>query len=183
MAAAAAGVAGVVGVAGPAGATGTVPAAGSPPTGTLADATRAPALQTTLQLPPPAVPSASGAQLATPATSNPAPLKENYVPRLEKVGLWAEIMRLLNQIADHASSLIHNVTNNMCEVANSVTAGFLAGKRIFYSGRNSFNIRCSAATLQLNSSGQFQRRVHKKMQGASPGKLPLTCTYVHPWLN
>lgn len=107
-----------------------------------------------------------------PSTSTGVQAEENYVPRLQKSGLWNEIMVYLNRLADNANSLIHNVNNNMCEVANGVTAKFLNGKRIMYSGRNSFNIRCSAAALSLNTSGQLQRVVHKTMQnGSSPGKL------------
>ncbi|XP_034233027.1 uncharacterized protein LOC117640566 [Thrips palmi] len=79
-------------------------------------------------------------------------------------------MRHLNVMADHANSLIHNVSTNICEIANSQTAKFIAGKRIFYSARASFTRRVGASTLAMNTSGNFRKVVHKKLQnGTSPG--------------
>jgi hypothetical protein len=74
-------------------------------------------------------------------------------------------------MADHADSLIHNVNNNVCEVANSITAKFISGKRIFYSRRTSFSTRCGAAALAMNTSGRFRQVLHKTLRnGLSPGK-------------
>ncbi|KAK3909714.1 E3 ubiquitin-protein ligase bre1 [Frankliniella fusca] len=112
---------------------------------------------------PPAGPSTSSAHAGT------SP-EENWVKRLEKAGVWKEIMSFLNKMADRSCSLIHNVNNNICEIANSVTTKFIAGKRIFYSGRDSFNTRCGTAALAMNTSGQFRRVIQKHMQdGESPG--------------
>lgn len=114
----------------------------------------------------PAVPAA--AQSQEEAAPDEAVL--NWVPRLQKSGLWTKLMSNLDTMANRANSLIENVNNNMCEVANSVVAKFIAGKRVFYSSRASFNVRCAAATLAMNTSGDFRRIVHKKLQnGKSPG--------------
>ncbi len=80
-------------------------------------------------------------------------------------------MENLDTMANHAHSLICNVNNNQCEVTNSQVAKFIAGKRVFYSHRMSFNLRCAAATVAMNTSGAFRDVVHKKLQmGQSPGK-------------
>ncbi|XP_052120605.1 uncharacterized protein LOC127748927 [Frankliniella occidentalis] len=123
---------------------------------------------------PPAAPAApAAAQSQEEAAPDEAVL--NWVPRLQKSGLWTKLMSNLDTMANRANSLIENVNNNMCEVANSVVAKFIAGKRVFYSSRASFNVRCAAATLAMNTSGDFRRIVHKKLQnGQSPGKFTAT---------
>ncbi|KAJ1520495.1 hypothetical protein ONE63_003621 [Megalurothrips usitatus] len=95
---------------------------------------------------------------------------ENYPERLRKAGLWHHIMLILNRMADKAGSLIYNVNNNPCEVFNGKIARNIGGKRVFLSRRRSFKTRCLAAAIDLNTSGQLQRTVHKKMHGASPGE-------------
>ncbi|KAK3926636.1 Putative pre-16S rRNA nuclease [Frankliniella fusca] len=96
----------------------------------------------------------------------------NWVPRLQKSGLWGKLQEHLETMAKHARSLIHNLNNNMCEVANSQVAKFISGKRVFYSRRASFNARCAAAALAMNTSGAFRQVVHKNLQnGTSPGNF------------
>ncbi|KAE8739266.1 hypothetical protein FOCC_FOCC015226, partial [Frankliniella occidentalis] len=130
----------------------------------------------------PAAQQRRAAAAAAAATSAPGPSQctggagvaapeQNLVPRLEKSGLWRKLMENLDSVANHAHSLIHNANNNLCEVANSVVAKFIAGKRVFYSGRESFNTRCAAAALAMNTSGGFREVMHRELQdGASPGQ-------------
>jgi len=56
-----------------------------------------------------------------------------------------------------------NVDNNVCEQFNSVINKYLAGKRINYSQRHSYNARVEAAVISCNSGGKFLRLMHKNM--------------------
>ncbi|KAK3920263.1 hypothetical protein KUF71_009550 [Frankliniella fusca] len=106
------------------------------------------------------------------AAGDAAPVEVNYKERLMKAGLWSEIMREVNKLASKASSLIFNVNNNKCEMANSVIAQKIANKRPYLSGRRSYSMRVHAAALSLNTSGQGLRMVHKSVAGgASPGEF------------
>jgi len=59
----------------------------------------------------------------------------NYVPEMEKCGLWQDIIAAKNLVAHHADSLIYDINNNYVESYNSVVAKFVGGKRINYSLR------------------------------------------------
>jgi hypothetical protein len=56
-----------------------------------------------------------------------------------------------------------NVDNNVCEQFNSVINKYLAGKRINYFQRHSYNARVEAAVISCNSGGKFLRLMHKNM--------------------
>jgi hypothetical protein len=45
---------------------------------------------------------------------------KKIVPEAEKCGLMGEMSIIIKRVVDHASSLILNVTNNVCEQFNSV---------------------------------------------------------------
>ncbi|CAH1721180.1 unnamed protein product [Aphis gossypii] len=65
-----------------------------------------------------------------------------------------------------------NVDNNVCEQFNSVIYKYLAGKRINYSQRNSYNARVEAAVISCNSGGKFLRLMHKNIvNDISPGEI------------
>jgi len=65
-----------------------------------------------------------------------------------------------------------NVDNNVCEQFNSVINKYLAGKRINYSQRNSYNFRVEAAVISYNLNGQFLRLLHKNIvNDISPGNF------------
>ncbi|KAK3922399.1 hypothetical protein KUF71_011868 [Frankliniella fusca] len=111
-----------------------------------------------------------------PSPAAPPPPEVNYVPRLSTAGIWSLIMTAVHRLADKASSLVYNVSNNPCEVANSVIAQKVANKRPYLGGSSSYEMRVNAAALSLNTSGEVLRMVHKSATGgASPGKITVKC--------
>jgi len=94
----------------------------------------------------------------------------NLVFEAEKCGLIQEVTKISNRIAGHSDSLYMNVGNNACEQFNSIINKHIAGKRINFSQRNSYNVRVEAALVSYNSYGQYMRKMHKNITNISPGK-------------
>lgn len=61
--------------------------------------------------------------------------EQNYVPEMEKYGLWQDILAARNLVVHHSDSLIHFVNNNYVEGYNSIVAKYVGGKRVNYSLR------------------------------------------------
>jgi hypothetical protein len=90
---------------------------------------------------------------------------------LKRHNLFNDIQRRVNNLAEHAESLIYYSSTNVCESVNGVIAKCITGKRINYAQRRSFHTRCSSAIASFNTSGELQRQAHKAMMnGESPGK-------------
>jgi len=83
--------------------------------------------------------------------------------------LLCEINQIYSRIIDNAPSLLLDVDNNICEQFNSVINKHLAGKRINFSQKNSYNNRVEAAVVSFNTFGKYIRNVHKKITNKSPG--------------
>lgn len=81
-----------------------------------------------------------------------------------------EILSILRRVVDNAASLILDVTNNLCEQFNSIINKFIAGKRINFSLKQSYNTRIQAAIISYNTNGNFLRAIHKNVMEKSPGK-------------
>lgn len=69
----------------------------------------------------------------------------NLVFEAEKCGLVQELTQISTRIAGHSDSLYINVDNNAREQFNSIINKHIAGKRIRFSQRNSYNVRVEAA--------------------------------------
>jgi len=65
-------------------------------------------------------------------------------------------------VIDNARSLLFDVDNNYCEQFNSVSNKYIAGKRINFTQKQSYNIRVHADIVSYNSGGQFIREIQKK---------------------
>lgn len=96
--------------------------------------------------------------------------EQNLVPHAEKCGMMREIKYINSRLVNNASSLIEDVTNNLCEQFNSVINKHIGGKRINFSQGRNFETRIEAAVIAYNSK-KFLRTVHKKCLMISPGKL------------
>lgn len=92
------------------------------------------------------------------------------MPAAFNCGLMSEFKLVAQRLIDNATSLLHDVTNNICEQFNSVVNKFIAGKRINFSQRNSYNTRVKAAIVSFNSGGMLLRHMHKKITNNSPGR-------------
>lgn len=81
-----------------------------------------------------------------------------------------ELRNIARRLIDNATSLLLDVTNNICEQFNSVINKFISGKRINFSQKNGYNTRIKAAIISFNPGGNFLRQIHKKITNKSPGK-------------
>lgn len=87
-------------------------------------------------------------------TENVESVEENLVPIMKsKEGgfIFSAILKFVSRLVNNAPSLMHNVNNNIAEIFNSVIAKFVGGKRINYSGRQSYAGRCAASVVSFNS--------------------------------
>lgn len=71
----------------------------------------------------------------------------NLIFEAEKCDLIQEVTQISNRIAGHSDSLYMNVDNNTCEQFNSMINKHIAGERINFSQRNSYNVRVEAALV------------------------------------
>lgn len=86
--------------------------------------------------------------------------------------LWQRINFILQGVAAHARSLIHDVDSNRVENYHSVVAKFVGGKRINFSKKNSYALRVHAAAVAFNAKKSICRLYKSINGGKSPtGKL------------
>lgn len=87
----------------------------------------------------------------------------------ENSGMMRELQNIMARLTINAESLIENQSNNLCEQFNSLINKHIAGKRINFRGRRSYNSRVEAAVISFNSK-HFLRKIHKKIcNNHSPG--------------
>lgn len=93
----------------------------------------------------------------------------NLVPKSENSGILKELKKYISRLNINAESFIENKTNNVCEQFNAIINKHIAGKRLNFSGRRSYNTRIETAVISFNSK-QFLRQIHKKIcNNHSPG--------------
>jgi len=91
------------------------------------------------------------------------------VQEAENSGMMRELQNIMSRLTINAESLIENKTNNLCEQFNSIINKHIAGKRIHFCGRRSYNTRVEAAVISFNSK-QLLRKIHKRTcSNHSPG--------------
>ena len=86
----------------------------------------------------------------------------NMIPEIKKTKMYGDIMSVNRRIMNNASSLLHNVDNNVCEQFNSIINKFLGGKRVNFALRGSYATRCEGAVISANTS-EFFTSIHKAM--------------------
>ncbi|XP_060855780.1 uncharacterized protein LOC132950906 [Metopolophium dirhodum] len=94
----------------------------------------------------------------------------NLVPEAESSGMMNEIKNYVSRLVLNSESLLENKNNNMCEQFNSLINKHIAGKRLNFSSKRSYNTRVEAAVVSFNSK-QYLRKIHKKISNCSPGKF------------
>jgi len=77
--------------------------------------------------------------------------KENHVPFLKVYGLYQKVETAVERLSIYSDSLLLNLTNNPTEWFNSVICKEIAGKRINFGARGSYNIRIAGAVIQHNT--------------------------------
>lgn len=93
----------------------------------------------------------------------------NLVPQMKSLGIWEELVAAKSLILFHAESLLYKVSNNAAESYNSILAKFIGGKRVNFSLRGSYNLRCNAAVTSYNAGPRRLHLLHKKIAKNSPG--------------
>ncbi|XP_060853836.1 uncharacterized protein LOC132931819 [Rhopalosiphum padi] len=99
----------------------------------------------------------------------PKQCETNLVPEVIKCGLMNQIDHILRRVVDNAKSLLFDIDNNYCEQFNSIINKYIAGKRLNFSQKQSYNTRVQAAIVSFNSGGEYIRMIHKNITKQSPG--------------
>lgn len=72
----------------------------------------------------------------------------------------------MNRLVLNAASLLLNMDTNRAELYNSVVCKFVGGKRVNFSRRGSYNMRCEAAAISFNTQDYYnimeEAITHKK---------------------
>lgn len=84
--------------------------------------------------------------------------------------LMLKLQKNASQLANHSRSLLHNFTTNRAEQFNSVVAKTVGGKRINFSLKDSYSVRCYAAVVSFNT-GKPQTTMYKSVSSKSPGQF------------
>ncbi|KAK4875818.1 hypothetical protein RN001_012240 [Aquatica leii] len=81
-------------------------------------------------------------------------------------------MRSTQRIANNAWSLLHNLNTNTAECYNSLVAKFVGAKRINFSQKGSYEIRCHAAAVSFNNPANYHKLIQlykkKRIRCAGP---------------
>ncbi|XP_050303674.1 uncharacterized protein LOC126741321 [Anthonomus grandis grandis] len=86
----------------------------------------------------------------------------NLIPEMKGCGILQDLEVCFNRLIHHAASLLRNMDTNIAEHYNSVVCKFVGGKRINFSKKGSYQIRCEAAALQFNvGNGEYYEQLHK----------------------
>lgn len=81
--------------------------------------------------------------------------------------LWHRIKFVLTHIAAHSRSLIEDVDSNIVERYHSIVAKLVGGKRVNFSQKYQYNMRCNAAALSFNTHKPLSL-LQKAITGRSP---------------
>jgi len=97
--------------------------------------------------------------------------EENIVPDLKIFGVWDDICRARNLLTYHAESLMYGYNNNSAELYNSILTKYVGGKRVNFSLKGSYQLRCSAAVTAYNSGPNRLSLFNKHVTNKSPGRF------------
>jgi len=76
---------------------------------------------------------------------------KNYVPFLKQHGLYQKVKTAIVYLSEYSDSLLRKFTNNPAESFNSIICKEIAGKRINFANRGSYNARVAGAVVQYNT--------------------------------
>jgi len=97
--------------------------------------------------------------------------EENIVPDLKIFGVWDDICRARNLLTYHTESLMYGYNNNSAELYNSILTKFVGGKRVNFSLKGSYQLRCNAAVTAYNSGPNRLSLFNKHVTNKSPGRF------------
>lgn len=82
---------------------------------------------------------------------------------METSGLYDVLQNINRRLAFNSGSLLHDVDTNSAESYNSVIAKFVGGKRLNFSLKGSYEMRCRAAAISYNTNGNFIRATLERL--------------------
>lgn len=97
--------------------------------------------------------------------------EDNIVPDLKIFGVWDDICRARNFLTYHTESLMYGYNNNSAELYNSILTKYVGGKRVNFSLKGSYQLRCSAAVTAYNSGPNRLSLFNKHVTNKSPGRF------------
>jgi len=97
--------------------------------------------------------------------------EENIVSDLKNYGVWDDICRAQNLLTYHTESLMYGYNNNSAELYNSIVIKFVGGKRVNFSLKGSYQLRCSAEVTTYNSGPNRLSLFNKHVTNKSPGRF------------
>lgn len=92
---------------------------------------------------------------------------DNIPKEMFTSSIWQRTKLILSQLAGHARSLLHDVDSNAVERYHSIVAKIVGGKRINFSQKYQYNMRCNVAALSFNTKKPLSK-LHKSIVGKSP---------------
>lgn len=96
------------------------------------------------------------------------PNELNLIDSMKECGLYNDIFSQANRLIYNSRSLIKNMTNNNAECFNNVIAKFISGKRIDFSKKGGYSLRCQAAGISFNKGADYYNVIHNALTGNSP---------------
>ncbi|XP_022911744.2 uncharacterized protein [Onthophagus taurus] len=102
---------------------------------------------------------------------SPKDSEVNYVPEMKACGVYEDILACLHRITYNASSLLHNMNTNDAEHYNAVVCKFIGRKRVNFSLKNSYSIRCKAAALSFNEKSNYYNIIQKALTSKDPRSI------------
>ncbi|KAL5237229.1 hypothetical protein ACI65C_004639 [Semiaphis heraclei] len=97
--------------------------------------------------------------------------EDNLVDELKRFEMWDDITYARNLLTYHTESLMYNFNNNAAELYNSILAKFIGGKRVNFSQKGSYELRCNAAVTSYNLGANRLSVFNKHVTDKSPGKF------------
>jgi hypothetical protein len=81
--------------------------------------------------------------------------------------IWLRIKLIISQLAAHSRSLVIDVDSNSVERYHSIVAKFVGGKRINFSQKYQYKLRCNTAAISFNTRKPLSI-LHKSIVGQTP---------------
>lgn len=100
--------------------------------------------------------------------------EHNYADEMKECGLYQDIEACSNRLIINIRSLILDMDTNIAEHYNSIVCKFVGGKRLSFSMKESYQTRCEAASICLNSDEEYHRVLHTAFTDKTPQNIQET---------
>lgn len=91
---------------------------------------------------------------------NEKKVKKIYAAITAKAGLLLKIEFAMKRVIENADSLLYQFTSNSVESCNGIISKLIAGKRIHFGNRGSYQVRVKASVIQFNTKQALSSTCH-----------------------